>query len=367
MLIRASHHPPVRTEPEKFGVEVPGYTGPEDGLSSRKYDAVLQPLNRLLIAGCFRLEVEGQENFPHQGRHVYCPNHPSYFDPPLIASLSERDMRYIANVNVFDGVRGHFMTWGGAFPVHREAARVKTLRHAVDVLREGKGLCIFPEHNVVADPERIPDQVNPLKKGAAYFALRGQAESIVPIAIDYREFCARPGPSRLGLAAAAALAVGGVVAGACGGPVARIAVATLSGAVAGAYGVGKLCYDAVPNPGPYDPFPKYFATLKGGAAGSVLAGAAAGFSTALGEGGLACSLSGLAGALGAYALVKAWQERPVARVLIGEPLVVAPYRQDGCNRKAVVRLTEDLHAALGRTTEQLTGKPYACEGPRISS
>ena len=346
---------------ERFGVNVPNYTGPEDGLSRRRFPSVLGPLNRLLIAGCYRLEADGLDNFPQDGRHVYCPTHPSYFDPPLIASLTERDMRYIANVNVFDGVRGHFMTWGGAFPVHRDAARVKTLRHAVEVLEQGKGLCIFPEHNVVADEARIPDQVNPLKKGAAYFALRGHAESIVPIAIDYQPGVKPQLAART--AASLAVAVTGALAAAWGGPTARIAVAAAAGALAGAYAGGKLLFDAVPNPGAYDPFPKYFATLRGGAAGAALGAAVAGFATAY-AGDVAAGLSGLAGIAGACALTRAWQGRPVARVLVGEPLKVAPYQQEAL-RTGVDRLTQDLHAALGRTSQQLTGVPYAADAPRI--
>ncbi|MEW6282080.1 MAG: lysophospholipid acyltransferase family protein [Candidatus Eremiobacterota bacterium] len=351
---------------ENVGHYVPGYTGPKDGLSRRKYDWLTFPLNRFMIAGTYRLEVQGRENLPEEGPHIYCPTHPSMMDPPLVAALTRRDMRYVANIYVFDGIRGRLMTWGGAFPINREHPTRKSIMHGVDVVKQGKGLCIFPEGGI-ADAH-LEGQVGPLKRGAAYFALKGDAESIVPIAIDYvPDDKPRHAETAVGVLAAAGMLAGGLLAATCAGPTGRVVFAALAGTLAGAHALGKPMYHKTNNPEWFDPFPRYFAMMKGSAAGAAIGGVAACLATAfLPEASAWISgLAGVAGAVGAWGTMKGWRDREIARVVIGKPLEVAPFRNIPNQREAINQLTVELHRALGRTNEQLMGVPYDDTRPKF--
>ena len=74
---------------KNFGEGVPGYTGPADGLSHPRFTGAIKTLNRWMIAGAYRLEVEGGENFPHQGASGLC-SHPSQHVRPTPDRLFER-------------------------------------------------------------------------------------------------------------------------------------------------------------------------------------------------------------------------------------------------------------------------------------
>jgi len=346
---------------QNVGHYVPGYTGPRDGLSHPKYGWLCRNINRALIAGQYRLEVEGGENLPTEGAHVYCPTHPSYFDPPLIAHITApRDVRYVANIYVFDGIRGRLMTWGGAFPVNREKADFRTMRHCKSIVQQGKGLCIFPAG--VIEDEHWEGKIGSLKKGAAHFAVTGGAESVVPIAIDYVPNARqRPRETAMGLVAAASVLAAGVGTALVGGPSARILASTLTATLAGTYIGGKIMRDRTPITDRCDVFPKYFATLNGAACGAVAGGLLGGLGAAFlgAHSPVVTGIAAAAGAFGTWGLARAWRDRDIARVVIAKPLPVAPYRESYPNRKEAVRaLTIDLHRALGTTKSYLSGVPY---------
>lgn len=365
MRVTLSTTPSVRSseKPKSFGHFVPNYTGPEDGLSTRKFDWLTKTANILLSGGRYRLEVQNAHKMIHEGPQVYASGHPSFFDPPLVGLLSDRDMRYVANVYVFDGLRGKVMTWGGAFPVHRENPSRKTIEHAVDVLKQGKGLCIFPEGAITEELGTLL----PIKKGAAYFALKGGAENIVPIGVFYKpDDKPRVEETTVAALASAGLAVAGLAASAVGGPGARIAVATLGGALTGAFGLGKLSGKLVPVEDPKDQFPNYFAVLKGGAAGALLGGVAGGVAAALTDdaSALVAGLTGLTGGASAFAISQSWIHRDIAQLRIGDPIEVDRYRNVPL-REGTTLLTEELHRRIGQETAQLSGIPYDESAPKI--
>ncbi len=363
MRVTAAAAPTPPQKPKSFGHFVPNYTGPEDGLSTRKFDWLTKTANVLLSGGRYRLEVQNKHKMLHEGPQVYASGHPSFFDPPLVGLLSDRDMRYVANVYVFDGLRGRVMTWGGAFPVHRENPSRKTIEHAVDLLKDGKGVCIFPEGAITEDLGTLL----PIKKGAAYFALKGGAENIVPIAVFYKpDDQKRTGETLAAALASTGVAVAGLAAGALGGPGARIAVSALGGALTGAFGLGKLCSTLRPVEDPKDQFPNYFATLQGGAAGALVGGLAGGAAAALidDSSALVASLTGLTGAASSFAIAQSWIHRDIAQLRIGDPIAVAPY-QGRHLREATTALTEELHRRIGKETAVLSGIPYDEGAPKL--
>lgn len=348
------------------GACVPNYTGPRDGLSHPQHTAIARPVNNALMDICFRTEVHGRERLPESGRHVYCPTHPSVFDPPLVATLCQRDMRYMANMYVFQGVRGTIMSWGGAFPVNREQASVQTVRHCVDLLKQDVGLCIFPEGTV--DEAHARGEIGSFKRGSAWVALQAGAESLVPINVNYAPSQEkRVGETARALGAAVVAVTAAAAAASFGSPAVQAVAGALGGALFGAFAGGKLAYERTASAAPLNHYPKLFAALQGGALGA-LTGALAGAGLAH----LAPALSpavATAGAAGLYGLLAARRDRTLARLTVSQPVPVAPFAEQFAHKEgrdaAVVGLTEALHRTIGQRQSEITGVPYNDAAPKL--
>lgn len=354
----------AKAPPEiNVGADVPNYTGPKDGLSHPKFIWLMRPVNRMVIAGRYRLDVEGRENLPTSGPNMYCPTHPSMFDPPLIpAVVNPKDMRFMANKFVFDNIRGTLMTWGGAFPVDREKPSVRTCRHSLDVLRKGSDLCVFPEGSL--PDEHKEGRIGAIKKGPAAFALKAGVEYIVPMAIHYApDVEKRPGELAVGLLAAAAVTTAGVVAGIAGGPAARLLAGTITAGLTAAFIGGRIAHRVTAEPEWNNQWPKYIEMLRWGAA----SGAAGLLAGAFALPDIAIPLTSVAAGVSTFLTARSWAKRDVAHVKIAPPISLEKYRgfeelegrEKGKHRKEAVRaLTIDLHRAMGNAKSELTGVPY---------
>ena len=123
-------------------------------------------LNRALLRGPFRLEVEGLANLPEQGPFVVAPNHVSYLDSFAVAAALDYWLLR----------RTYWAGWTGAafgnpltrlvsrlaqvVPIDPERAGVSSLAFGAAVLARGKNLVWFPEG------ERSRDgKVQPFKPG----------------------------------------------------------------------------------------------------------------------------------------------------------------------------------------------------------
>jgi 1-acyl-sn-glycerol-3-phosphate acyltransferase len=137
----------------------------------------LGPLLRLM----YRPKVIGLENIPDEGPVILAANHQSFLDDflmPLV--LKKRKATILAKGDYFD----HWYTrWffkaAGCVPVRREggSAGVAALRTAIDALKEGKLVALFPEGT------RSPDgRLYRGKTGVARIALEAQAP-VIPVAI----------------------------------------------------------------------------------------------------------------------------------------------------------------------------------------
>lgn len=99
-----------------------------------------------LLRGLFRLRASGLEHIP-EGGFVLSPNHVSNFDPwPLGMPLwPRRQLHWMAKVELFKPVVGTLISWGGAFPVRRGTGDEQAIQTAVDRVRAGEVVVIFPE------------------------------------------------------------------------------------------------------------------------------------------------------------------------------------------------------------------------------
>ena len=164
---------------------------------------MVSPLYRLLgivsspvVKGLYRLRARGLENLP-EGGFVLAANHTSNFDPwPLgIPFLPQRQLRFMAKAELFNPVLEPILRAGGAFKVRRGEGDVEAMRTAVELVRAGEVVVMFPEGTRREKGLRKKHQVRP-HTGAARIALAAGAP-LVPAAIAGTDRLSRLGPLRV--------------------------------------------------------------------------------------------------------------------------------------------------------------------------
>jgi len=107
-------------------------------------------LSRAVLRIIFRilggLAAVGAENIPKTGGVILAPNHISYVDPPAVGCSMSRQVHYMAKEELFRvPILSAWMHSVGSFPVRRGTADRRALKRAIELLNEGKVVCIFPE------------------------------------------------------------------------------------------------------------------------------------------------------------------------------------------------------------------------------
>jgi 1-acyl-sn-glycerol-3-phosphate acyltransferase len=107
-------------------------------------------LGRNLFCLLFRLlgkwRVYGRENVPQVGGAIIAANHTSYLDPPIVGGGLNRPCYYMGKKELLQmPILGFLVRRTGCFPVDRDHPDRRVIRFAVDLLKSGNLLCIFPE------------------------------------------------------------------------------------------------------------------------------------------------------------------------------------------------------------------------------
>ena len=164
---------------------------------------MISPLYRIIgtlsipvVKGPYRLRVRGLENVP-EGGFVLAANHTSNFDPwPLgIPFLPDRQLRFMAKAELFNPVLAPFLRAGGAFKVRRGEGDVEAMRTAVELVREGEIVVMFPEGTRQTKGLVKRHTARP-HTGAARIALTANAP-LIPAAIGGTDRLLRLGPLRV--------------------------------------------------------------------------------------------------------------------------------------------------------------------------
>jgi acyl-[acyl-carrier-protein]-phospholipid O-acyltransferase/long-chain-fatty-acid--[acyl-carrier-protein] ligase len=103
----------------------------------------------LLTHTFYRIEVRGEENLPKRGPALMVCNHISFADPFLIASCTQRFVRFLMYRHFYETRGIHWLAkLMGAIPISendKPRELVESLHAAQDRLREGHLVCIFAE------------------------------------------------------------------------------------------------------------------------------------------------------------------------------------------------------------------------------
>ena len=144
--------------------------------------AVVMVLFRIL----FRYKIEGKEilrAYHKNGRRfIICPNHRSNFDSffMLMAYGFGKKLSIMAKRELFSNP---LFTWFfrqmGAFPVERGSGDMTVINNAIEEVKGGRGMLLFPEG------ARGPsDEMGKVKTGAFMIAAQAGAD-IIPVRIIY--------------------------------------------------------------------------------------------------------------------------------------------------------------------------------------
>lgn len=148
--------------------------------------ALAWSLIRLYVWIVHPMEVEGLDKLPRRGA-LLCPNHASNWDPLMIAVALPVNYRLhaMAKKELFrNPVLAWILTKLGVFPVNREGTDVKAVKTAIQVLKDGDNLLIFPEGTTIRNGVGYVDGLPPhAKSGAAMIGVRTGA-TLIPVFVD---------------------------------------------------------------------------------------------------------------------------------------------------------------------------------------
>ncbi len=143
--------------------------------------AIVRTAIRIYFVVVHRVKVIGTENIPKDKKEplIYCGNHRTYKDPPLIVVTAKRHVRFLAKEelrkNPFFAFLG--VVFNGIY-VKRDSKDISALKTTLKALKDGESIALFPEgtRNGMEKGQKAKD-------GAAFFAVRTGAR-VIPVGIS---------------------------------------------------------------------------------------------------------------------------------------------------------------------------------------
>lgn len=141
---------------------------------------LLRFVSWLLSHFIYRFRIRGDEHIPTEGAAVLVCNHVSFIDAVLLMAASPRPIRFIMDHRIFRvPVLGWLFRLAKAIPIASQkedpVAYERAFAQAVDVLREGDLLAIFPEGAITRD-----GTLQPFKGGVMKILAAAREEGIDP-------------------------------------------------------------------------------------------------------------------------------------------------------------------------------------------
>lgn len=140
----------------------------------------------VLVKVLYFIRIEGKENIPKDRNVILMGNHQFLFDPVTLAICDfSRQYHFMGKKELWNN---KFVGWlwneVHGLPVDRGNYDMGAIRTAMNILKSGASLGIFPEGTRDPGPEMLP-----LLSGASMLALRSKCD-VVPIYIDgdYKPF-----------------------------------------------------------------------------------------------------------------------------------------------------------------------------------
>ncbi|MGW0423531.1 lysophospholipid acyltransferase family protein [Streptomyces sp. NPDC003015] len=153
-----------------------GEAGREVTVPSEKGAEVGRRIGVGLMYGLWKPRVLGAWRMPATGPVILAVNHSNILDGPMVMGVSPRPTHFLIKKEAFIGPLDPFLIGIGQVKVDRSGADRGAITQALDVLKTGGVLGIFPEGT------RGEGDFASLRAGLAYFAVRSGAP-VVPVAV----------------------------------------------------------------------------------------------------------------------------------------------------------------------------------------
>ena len=125
----------------------------------------------------YRLKIVGTENIPDE-QVIFCGNHRSFIDPPIIKVTCTRDVRFLAKETLAKNPLLALLGWiFDVIYVKKDSKDISALKGTLTCLKKGESIALFPEgtRNGLEKGESV-------KGGAAFFAIKSGVK-VIPVGI----------------------------------------------------------------------------------------------------------------------------------------------------------------------------------------
>ena len=131
----------------------------------------------------FNWRFEGMEHIPAEGPVLVACNHISYFDPlahGLMMAKAGRRPRFLAKRELYGNwLLRRVLTGANQIPVERGSGSVAPVREALEALKHGEAVMVYPEGTTTRNPDFSPMQG---RTGIARLTLASEVP-VLPIAV----------------------------------------------------------------------------------------------------------------------------------------------------------------------------------------
>lgn len=127
----------------------------------------------------YRVKIIGIEDVPKDEQFIFCANHRTYLDPPLIEVTAKRHIRFLAKQELAENKFFAFL--GYLFEViyvKRDEKDITAIKSTLKILKNKESIALFPEGT-----RNGLEKGQELKDGTAFFAIKSGVK-VLPIGIS---------------------------------------------------------------------------------------------------------------------------------------------------------------------------------------
>jgi 1-acyl-sn-glycerol-3-phosphate acyltransferase len=135
----------------------------------------------ILKTSCIHVNVKGLENLPADETVIFCSNHPSAMDIPILFVSLPLQFRFVAKRSLFNVPFLGWHLWrSGHIPIDREHPQkaYRSLDRAAERIRAERPVVLFPEGT-----RPRSEALGPFKRGSFYLAIKSGVP-VVPVTIS---------------------------------------------------------------------------------------------------------------------------------------------------------------------------------------
>ena len=128
---------------------------------------IVRLIVRFLFLSLFRPRIKGIENIPKNENYILAGNHTKWLDLVMLVAIVKDEIHFLAKDSLFKGITKPIVKGMGAISVNRKIHDHQALENAIDALRKGVVIGIFPEGTINREKK---EPTLPFKIGAVKMA-----------------------------------------------------------------------------------------------------------------------------------------------------------------------------------------------------